>query len=104
MVTMSRSSAARTESPRTRAGRLGFRVDAATKALVERAARSEHRSLTDFCLTALAAAARTSLERSQTLQLSDADRAAFFDALVNPPKPHVRLRRAVRRASVRIEL
>jgi len=100
---MSRSSIAREASPRVRGGRLGFRVDAATKALVERAARGEHRSLTDFCLTALADAARASLERSQTLQLSDADRAAFFDALVNPPKPHARLRRALRRASVRIE-
>lgn len=100
---MSQSNAARSEPRRARGARLGFRVDASTKALVERAARSERRSLTDFCLAALADAARTSLERNRTLHLSEADRAGFFDALMHPPKPHARLRRALRRARVRIE-
>lgn len=100
---MSQSNAPRREPPRTRGARLGFRVDAATKALVERAARGERRSLTDFCLATLEHAARTSLERHRTLDLSAADRAAFFAALMHPPKPHVRLRQAARRARLRIE-
>jgi uncharacterized protein (DUF1778 family) len=34
--------------------------------------------------------------------LSDRDRAVFFDALVHPPKPNARLRRAFRSAKKRV--
>jgi uncharacterized protein (DUF1778 family) len=95
------SGTARTEH-RARGARLGFRVDAKTKTLVERAARVERRNLTDFCLTALTDAARKALERHESLSLSAADRAAFFDALVRPPKPNARLRRALRSEQARI--
>jgi uncharacterized protein (DUF1778 family) len=101
---MARSNATRSEERRARGARLGFRVDAKTKSLVERAARLERRNLTDFCLTALADAARKALERHESLSLSEADRAAFFDALVHPPKPNARLRRALREARTRIQL
>jgi len=100
---MARSNATQTEDRRGRPARLGFRVDAKTKSLVERAARLERRNLTDFCLTALTDAARKTLERHESLLLTEADRAAFFDALVHPPKPNVRLRRALREESARIE-
>jgi len=53
--------------------------------------------VTDFCLSALHDAARQSLERHGSLALSEADRHAFFDALMSPPKPNARLRRALRR-------
>jgi uncharacterized protein (DUF1778 family) len=100
---MARASAAKAEDRRGRGARLGFRVDAKTKSLVERAARLERRNLTDFCLTALTEAARKALERHETLSLSEADRAAFFDALVHPPKPNARLRRALQNERARIE-
>jgi uncharacterized protein (DUF1778 family) len=100
--TMASSSTARTEERRSRGSRLGFRVDRKTKALVERAARVERRNLTDFCLTALIDAARKALEQHESLALSAADRAAFFDALVRPPKPNARLRRALRAERSRI--
>ncbi len=87
---------------RTRAHRLGFRVDAETKRLVERAAQLERRSLTDFCLAALTEATRATIVRHQSLVLSDRDRAAFFDALVHAPKPNARLRRAFRSARKRV--
>lgn len=90
------------DRPRARGARLGFRVDAKTKRLVERAAKADHRTLTDFCLTALTAAAEKALERHELMVLSEADRAAFFDALVHPPKPNARLRRAVRAARARV--
>jgi uncharacterized protein (DUF1778 family) len=99
---MANSSPARTEERRSRGARLGFRVDARTKTLVERAARVERRNLTDFCLTALTEAARKALERHESIALSAADRAAFFDALVRPPKPNARLRRALRAERARI--
>ena len=100
---MRRPSATGTEDRRARGARLGFRVDAKTKSLVERAARLERRSLTDFCLTALTAAAHQALERHASLFLSDTDLAAFFDALVHPPKPNARLRRALRAARALVE-
>jgi len=79
----------------SRARRLGFRLDRETKDLIERAAHLERRKLTDFCVTALAGAARKSIADHETLMLSERDRQAFFDALINPPKPSERLVRAM---------
>jgi uncharacterized protein (DUF1778 family) len=87
---------------RARAFRLGFRVDAETKRLVERAAALERRSLTDFCLTALTDATHATIARHESLVLSERDRATFFDALVHAPKPNTRLRRAFRSARERV--
>ena len=79
---------------RLREERLGFRVDEPTKALIERAARLEHRKLTDFCMTALTDAARRTIAAHETIVLSERDRAVFFDALVNPPAPNKQLQKA----------
>jgi uncharacterized protein (DUF1778 family) len=87
---------------RARAFRLGFRVDAETKRQVERAAALERRSLTDFCLSALTEATRATITRHESLVLSERDRAAFFDALMHPPKPNARLWRAFHAASERV--
>ena len=81
--------------PPARADRLGFRVDQQTKLLIERAAHLERRKLTDFCIAALTAAARRTIAEHETLTLSEADRQVFFDALINPPEPGDRLKRAV---------
>ncbi len=86
------------EKRRTRAARLGFRVDPATKQLVERAAALERRTLTDYCLTALTQATHATISRHETLVLSERDRQIFFDALVHPKKPNARLKRAFRNA------
>jgi uncharacterized protein (DUF1778 family) len=88
---------------RARGARLGFRVDRSTKAMVERAAYLERRSVTDFCLTALGDAAQKSIARHETLVLSERDRAVFFDALIHPPKSPSRLKRAVKAERERIE-
>ena len=87
-----------TRERRARAARLGFRVDAQTKKLVERAAALERRSLTDFCLTALTEATQATLTRHEAISLSARDREAFFDALIHPPRINARLRRAFRTA------
>jgi len=91
-----------TEERRARGTRLGFRVDAETKRMVERAAALERRSLTDFCLTALAEATRETITRHESLVLSERDRAVFFDTLIHAPKPNARLRRAFRSAEERV--
>ncbi|OXE36527.1 MAG: hypothetical protein CGW95_07220 [Phenylobacterium zucineum] len=74
--------------------RLGFRLDEQTKDLIARAALLERRKISDYCLTAIAEAARRTIAEHETLQLSERDRAAFFDALVHPPEPDERLIRA----------
>ena len=101
---MARSEATdRIEARRARGARFSFRVDVETKALVERAAELERRHLTDFCLTALAGAARETIARHETLALSKRDRAVFFDTLINPPAISPRLRRAFEAARRRVE-
>jgi GNAT superfamily N-acetyltransferase len=45
-------------------------------------------------VTALADTARRTIAEHETLVLSDRDRAAFFDALINPPEPSERLIRS----------
>jgi uncharacterized protein (DUF1778 family) len=101
---MARSEATdRIEARRARGARFSFRVDVETKALVERAAELERRNLTDFCLTALAGAARETIARHETLVLSKRDRAVFFDTLVHPPQPASRLRRAFKAERTHIE-
>ena len=77
-----------------RTGRLAFRLDENTKSLIERAARLERRKGSDFCLTILADAARQTIAEHEALALSERDREAFFDALINPPEPSERLIRA----------
>lgn len=78
----------------TRDNRLGFRLDEQTKALIERAAQLERRKVSDYCVTAIADAARRTIADHETLQLSDRDRAAFFVALEHPPAPNKRLAHA----------
>jgi uncharacterized protein (DUF1778 family) len=96
------SSLANSEKRRARGSRLGFRVDVQTKKLVEKAAALERRSLTDFCLTALTQATQATITRHETIVLSERDREVFFDALVHPPKPNARLKRAFQSAKKRI--
>ena len=78
-----------------RTERLGFRIDEETKDLIERAAYITRRKISDFCVTTLAGAARRAISEHETLLLSGRDREAFFDALVNSPKPGKRLERAL---------
>jgi uncharacterized protein (DUF1778 family) len=86
--------AALAKEKRARAAPLGVHLDVQTKKMVARAAELERRSLTDFCLTALTEAARRTIAQHETLVLSERDRHIFFDALIHPPKPNARLRRA----------
>ena len=74
--------------------RIEFRLDEQTKAMIERAALLERRKVSDYCLTAIAEAARRTIAEHETLNLSERDRAAFFEAMINPPEPSERLARA----------
>jgi uncharacterized protein (DUF1778 family) len=86
----------------TRDDRLGFRLDEQTKGLIERAAQLERRKVSDYCLTAIADAARRTIAEHETLNLSERDRAAFFEAMIHPPEPNERLTRAFAEHSRRV--
>jgi uncharacterized protein (DUF1778 family) len=95
---MPRKQAAKTKTSRdasNRVERLGFRLNQETKDLIERAAYLSRRKVSDFCVTALTDTARRTIAEHETLSLSERDRKAFFDALINPPKPSERLVRAL---------
>jgi uncharacterized protein (DUF1778 family) len=78
----------------TRDDRLGFRLDEQGKELIERAARLERCKISDSRLTAITEAARRTIAEHEMLNLPERDRAAFFDAMINPLAPNERLVRA----------
>jgi uncharacterized protein (DUF1778 family) len=88
---MPRKQAKTVREASVRAARLGFRLDRQTKELIERAANFERRKVSDFCVTALVSAARRTIAAHETLVLSEQERKAFFDLLINPPKSSKRL-------------
>jgi uncharacterized protein (DUF1778 family) len=81
----------------TRAERLEARVTAEQKALIERAAALQGRTVTDFVLTSVQEAARRTIEEHGQLALSVRDSEAFADALLNPKPVNERLLDTVRR-------
>ena len=93
---------AKRETPQ-RAERLGFRLDMESKDLIERAAHLSRRKVTEFCVTALTDTARRTIAEHETLVLSEHDRKAFFDALIDPPRPSERLARALAEHKRRVE-
>jgi len=91
-----------TQTP-PRRERLGFRLDAESKALIEHAARLERRKVSDFCVTVLTATARRTIAEHEMLTLSDRDRRSFFEVLVRPPAPSPALRRALDQHERRVQ-
>jgi uncharacterized protein (DUF1778 family) len=85
------------QAPRHRDRRLEARVTADRKELIERAAKMQGRTVTDFVVTALQDAARSALEESTVWQLSMDQQKAFIKALMEPPAPSRNLRVAHRR-------
>ncbi|HEY9747276.1 MAG TPA: DUF1778 domain-containing protein [Allocoleopsis sp.] len=77
--------------------RLEARVKPEVKALWQKAADLEGRTLTDFVIASVQAAACRVIEQHQTLKLSLEDSEAFVDVLLNPPKPNTALKAAASR-------
>lgn len=82
---------------RTRTQRLEARVTAEQKALIERAAALQGRTVTDFVLTSVQDAAQRAIESHRQLELPVRDSEAFVEALLNPKPVNERLRDTVRR-------
>jgi uncharacterized protein (DUF1778 family) len=79
-----------------KAERLEARITSAQKEILQRAAEIEGRSLTDFVVSSAQAAARRILHEHRSLQLSERERELFVDAILNPPAPNAKLRKAAR--------
>lgn len=89
-------SIARKPVDRTRGERLEARITADQKALIQRAAELEGRSVTDYVVSSVQDAAKRTVEAHDVLVLSAAQSRAFVDALIDPLPISDRLRDSVR--------
>jgi uncharacterized protein (DUF1778 family) len=85
------------ESPSSRNARFEARITAEQKDLLSRAAALVGRSLTDFVVTSAYETAVRTIREHQAMVLSERERKVFVGALLNPPEPGARLRKAARR-------
>lgn len=86
-----------TRVARSKDGRLSARVTSETKALFVRAAEIQGRSVTDFMVQSTVEAAQRVIREYEYLDLSQRDRVAFVEAVLNPLPPGDRLMEAARR-------
>lgn len=84
-------------NPEKSMARLEARITPETKALLQKAAALQGRTITDFVVASVQAEACRVIQQHQTLKLSIEDSQAFVDALLNPPKPNEALLAAARR-------
>ena len=82
---------------RTRGERLEARITTDQKALIQRAAELEGRSVTDYVVSSVQDAAKRTVEAHDVIVLSAAESRAFVDALLDPPPVNDRLRDSIRR-------
>ncbi len=80
-----------------RDARLEARIPQETKAVLERAAAVQGRKMTDFVVSSALEAAHRVLRESDLSNLTQRDRIAFAEALLSPPAPNERLRKAAAR-------
>jgi uncharacterized protein (DUF1778 family) len=85
----------------TKAERIEARITRAQKQMLQRAAEIDGRTLTDFVLNSAQEAARRIIHQHEVLLLRDKDREIFINALLKPPAPNAKLRRAARRHNQR---
>ena len=77
--------------------RLEARISPETKALLQKAADLEGRTLTDFVVATVQAEAHRVIEQHQTLKLNLEDSETFVNTLLNPPQPNDALKAAAKR-------
>ena len=86
-----------TAPQRARGERLEARITPGQKALIQRAAELEGRSVTDFVVASAQEAARRTVAAHDTIVLGAADSRAFVDALLDPPPVNARMKDSARR-------
>jgi uncharacterized protein (DUF1778 family) len=77
--------------------RLEARIPVRVYDQMQRAAKLRGMTLTGYLLATAGEDARRVVEESEIMRLSRADQIAFAEALINPPQPTERLKRAAKR-------
>jgi uncharacterized protein (DUF1778 family) len=77
--------------------RLEARIPTELQAMLKRAAELEGRTMTDFVISAVSAAAQRAITRADIVRLSMAGQEAFAQSLLDPPKPAAAMKRAFAR-------
>lgn len=78
----------------SRNARLEARISAEQKTLLQQAAALSGRTLSEFVVASAQEAARRVIQEHETVRLSRSEQVAFVGALLKPPAPGARLRRA----------
>jgi uncharacterized protein (DUF1778 family) len=82
---------------RRKGSRLEARISAEDKEFLKRAADLQGCSLTEFVVRSAQAAARKAIKEHQIISLTARDTEAFAKALLKPPAPSKKLKRAAER-------
>ena len=80
----------------TRDARLEVRVSAAQKNLLQHAAALSGRTLSEFVVASAQDAAHQVIAEHESIRLSREEQLAFVQALLQPPEPNARLKRAAK--------
>ncbi|MBC7378193.1 MAG: DUF1778 domain-containing protein [Burkholderiaceae bacterium] len=79
---------------KSRGARLEARVSAEQKMVFQQAATLSGRTLSEFVVASAQEAASRVIQEHETIRLSRTEQMAFVRALLNPPPPNARLRKA----------
>jgi uncharacterized protein (DUF1778 family) len=82
------------EMKANRMERLGARVPADVKAILQHAADLTGRSLSDFVIASAQVAAEETIRQHEVMVLTARDSRRLAEALLNPPEPNERLKAA----------
>ncbi|MGH7826132.1 MAG: DUF1778 domain-containing protein [Candidatus Binatia bacterium] len=84
--------------------RLDARITPEQKSLIQRAAALTGQSVTDFVIVSAQENATRTVREHEIIALSTRDQEVFINALLNPPAPGPRLRKAAQRYKERVAL
>lgn len=79
-----------------RSARLEARITASQKAMIERAAAYQGRSVSDFVTSTLSSAAKAVIEEHEIIRLNAEESRRFAELLLTPPEPNAALKAAAR--------
>ena len=83
--------------------RVNLRLNSAAKRRLEQAASLEGKSVSGFILSSALEHAEETIQKHETMVLSRRDAKTFLDAILDPPKPNAKLRKAVDEHGRRVE-
>ncbi len=79
----------------TKSERVNLRLNRAAKRRLEQAASFEGKTVSGFILSSALERAEETIQKHETMVLSRRDAETFLDAILNPPKPNTKLRKAL---------